>query len=589
MVAGKLDLVPRYRQKVRFVPLGAGAPVWIDDPHFSLDYHLRHTAIPRRAARSSCARWPRACSPSTSTATSRCGSCGWSRASPDGRWALLSKVHHCMVDGVAATDLMSVMFSDTTERAAARRWVRAAARALRDRGARCARSPTTRAPSGQHADAAARRRARRARRSRARRRPRARRSRPARACAPSPSSSLTGPIGPHRRWSWADGAAQPTSRPSAPSSAAPSTTSCSRSSPNGFRELLRLARRGARRRTPSCARWCPCRCAARGERGVYNNRVSAVFAGLPVGLDRPARAPGARSAPRWTGSRSPSRPSRATCSRSLSGFAPPLLLALGSRLVTLSPRLNMHTATTNVPGPAAAGADARAADARVLPVRARRRLDPDRRRDLLLRRRPLLRRHRRLRRRARHRRADAAASRARWRSCSRSPTRRRHRQEERTKPAKPAKRQKRRAAAARPGERRPASRSGRRRRRRGPARPARRPAGREAAAEALPRARSGSPPRSASRPAASTSSAMCWSASSFSQRPTACAGSGRLNEVALGERAVEAAQHLELRRPSRCPRRRPRCRGAARARSRPRRSSPCRGRSSSPRRTSGRS
>ncbi len=51
------------------------------------------------------------------------------------------------------------------------------------------------------------------------------------------------------------------------------------------------------------------------------------------------------------GSSSPSRPSPATCSSSLSGFAPPLLLALGSRLVTLSPRLNMHTATTNVPGP----------------------------------------------------------------------------------------------------------------------------------------------------------------------------------------------------------------------------------------------
>ena len=46
MVAGKLDLVPRYRQKVRFVPLAAGPPVWIDDPHFSLDYHIRHTAIP---------------------------------------------------------------------------------------------------------------------------------------------------------------------------------------------------------------------------------------------------------------------------------------------------------------------------------------------------------------------------------------------------------------------------------------------------------------------------------------------------------------------------------------------------------------
>ena len=46
MVAGKLDLVPRYRQKVHFVPLAVGSPTWIDDPHFSLDYHIRHTAIP---------------------------------------------------------------------------------------------------------------------------------------------------------------------------------------------------------------------------------------------------------------------------------------------------------------------------------------------------------------------------------------------------------------------------------------------------------------------------------------------------------------------------------------------------------------
>src|ERR1700694_1712926 len=46
MVAGKLSLVPRYRQKVRFVPLAIGSPAWIDDPHFSLDYHIRHTAIP---------------------------------------------------------------------------------------------------------------------------------------------------------------------------------------------------------------------------------------------------------------------------------------------------------------------------------------------------------------------------------------------------------------------------------------------------------------------------------------------------------------------------------------------------------------
>ena len=45
MVAGKLPAVPRYRQKVRFVPLQLGRPVWVDDPHFNLGYHLRHTAL----------------------------------------------------------------------------------------------------------------------------------------------------------------------------------------------------------------------------------------------------------------------------------------------------------------------------------------------------------------------------------------------------------------------------------------------------------------------------------------------------------------------------------------------------------------
>ncbi|HEY1833636.1 MAG TPA: wax ester/triacylglycerol synthase domain-containing protein, partial [Solirubrobacteraceae bacterium] len=42
MVAGKLSIVPRYRQKVRFVPLGLSEPVWLDDRYFDLDYHLRH-------------------------------------------------------------------------------------------------------------------------------------------------------------------------------------------------------------------------------------------------------------------------------------------------------------------------------------------------------------------------------------------------------------------------------------------------------------------------------------------------------------------------------------------------------------------
>jgi hypothetical protein len=45
-IAARLPLVPRYRQKVRFVPLALGRPAWVDDPHFNLDYHVRRTALP---------------------------------------------------------------------------------------------------------------------------------------------------------------------------------------------------------------------------------------------------------------------------------------------------------------------------------------------------------------------------------------------------------------------------------------------------------------------------------------------------------------------------------------------------------------
>ena len=100
MVAGKLGAVPRYRQKVRFVPLGLGRPLWVDDPHFNLGYHLRHTALPapggeERAAQPRRPRHVPAARPRTPL---------WEmwmvEGLEDGHWALVSKVHHCMVDGV---------------------------------------------------------------------------------------------------------------------------------------------------------------------------------------------------------------------------------------------------------------------------------------------------------------------------------------------------------------------------------------------------------------------------------------------------------------------------------------------------------
>jgi WS/DGAT/MGAT family acyltransferase len=87
-----------------------------------------------------------------------------------------------------------------------------------------------------------------------------------------------------------------------------------------------------------------------GERGVYNNRVSAVFTQLPVGVADPAERL-ARIRRQMDGIKSSRQAVAGDVLTRLSGFAPPLLLALGSRAVTRSARLNIDTATTNVPGP----------------------------------------------------------------------------------------------------------------------------------------------------------------------------------------------------------------------------------------------
>ena len=153
------------------------------------------------------------------------------------------------------------------------------------------------------------------------------------------------------------------------------------------------------------ARWSPCRCAAE------ERRASTTTASPPCSPACPSDSPirpvaWQRIRAEMDGVKQSKQAVAGDVLTSLSGFAPPGLLALGSRLVTLSPRLNMHTATTNVPGPQEPVQTLGRRHARVIPIRARGRLDPNRRGDLLLRRRALLWRHRRLRRRTRYRRPD---------------------------------------------------------------------------------------------------------------------------------------------------------------------------------------
>jgi diacylglycerol O-acyltransferase / wax synthase len=106
----RLHLVPRYRHKLAFTALDSGRPVWVDDPNFNLDYHVRHTALPTPGD------WGQ-----LGSLTARIFSQQLDRSKPlwemwmiegleDDRFALISKTHHALIDGIAGIDLATVLF-----------------------------------------------------------------------------------------------------------------------------------------------------------------------------------------------------------------------------------------------------------------------------------------------------------------------------------------------------------------------------------------------------------------------------------------------------------------------------------------------
>jgi diacylglycerol O-acyltransferase / wax synthase len=114
-VNARLHLVPRYRQRLGFVPLEQGRPVWVDDPHFNLRYHVRHTALPRPGSDDELKRL-----------AGRVFSQALDRDRPlwelwlveglaDDRFAVLSKTHHALVDGVSGVDIATILFDTSAD------------------------------------------------------------------------------------------------------------------------------------------------------------------------------------------------------------------------------------------------------------------------------------------------------------------------------------------------------------------------------------------------------------------------------------------------------------------------------------------
>ncbi len=109
-IGSRLDRVPRFRQRLRFVPFGQGRPIWVDDPHLNLNYHVRHTSLPAPGSEDQLKKL-----------ASRIFAQQLDRSKPlwelwlvegleGGRFAIVGKTHHCLVDGVSGVDITTVLF-----------------------------------------------------------------------------------------------------------------------------------------------------------------------------------------------------------------------------------------------------------------------------------------------------------------------------------------------------------------------------------------------------------------------------------------------------------------------------------------------
>ena len=346
-IGAHLPLVPRYRQKVQFVPLALGRPAWIDDPHFNLEYHVRRTALPSPGG-----------DQELRNLVGRVMSQQLDRAKPlwelwvaegldEGRWALISKTHHCMVDGVSGTDLMSVLLDTEREGRAPTpdSWqpepqpgsVKLVAHALANRAASPKEGVRTALAVARGPRRAANQLVDIARGT----------SSLTRLARVPPQTSLNGPIGPHRRWDWARARLADVKQIREQHGGTINDVFLAAITV-GFRELLQA--RGEPTEGHVIRTLVPVSVRGLQDRGSYNNKVSAMFAELPIAIEDPVQRLNSVHEQMDELKRSGQAVAAETLTE-LGGFAPAMLLALAGRVGSRLPQRSVNTVTTNVPGP----------------------------------------------------------------------------------------------------------------------------------------------------------------------------------------------------------------------------------------------
>jgi diacylglycerol O-acyltransferase len=114
-VRRRLHQVPRYRQKLATPPLQTGRPLWIDDPSFNLEYHIRHSALPAPGTEEQLFNLAARINSQPLDRTKPLWESWLIEGLDDGRFALIFKTHHSLVDGVSGVDLATVLLDTERE------------------------------------------------------------------------------------------------------------------------------------------------------------------------------------------------------------------------------------------------------------------------------------------------------------------------------------------------------------------------------------------------------------------------------------------------------------------------------------------
>lgn len=346
-VESRLHLVPRYRQKLATPPVETGRPFWVDDPQFNLGYHVRHSALPapgdERQLRQMAARV-------FSQQLDRTKPL-WELWLVEGlkkkRFALLSKTHHALVDGISGVDIATVLFDvkpvpeptdeprewiprpEPTTAGLAARGVEGVVRAplgLARRAARVASSPSATLGSVQRAAEGLGEVA-------------------WEFANPAPEVPLNVPIGPHRRYVWVRGDLAELKRIKSALGGTVNDVVLTAVA-GALRRWLHA--RGMRTEGLELRALVPVSIRADDQRGQLGNQIAAVRGPLPVYVEDPvARLRTVREA--MDGVKSSKKALGAEMITRFNDFAPPTLLAQASR-INFSTRL-FNLIVTNVPGP----------------------------------------------------------------------------------------------------------------------------------------------------------------------------------------------------------------------------------------------